>query len=61
MKLLPEDERKLFQKRGRFSIADVGRKRELKIKQFQKEKELKERVQVRSSSPCIPLEYRTDG
>lgn len=46
LKLLPEDEKKLFAKRGRFSFTDAGKRREAKIKQAQKEIELKQKVQV---------------
>lgn len=50
LKLLPDDEKKLFAKRGLFSFADAGKRREAKIKQGQKETELKRKVQV-----CIYL------
>jgi hypothetical protein len=46
LKLLPEDEKKLFAKRGRFPFSDAGKRREAKIKQAQKEIELKQKVQV---------------
>ncbi|KAL1732426.1 serine/threonine protein phosphatase PP2A-associated protein [Schizophyllum commune] len=43
--IVPEDERKLHE-RGTASIPDPARRRETKIKQFQKEKELKGRVEA---------------
>ncbi|KAL1746332.1 serine/threonine protein phosphatase PP2A-associated protein [Schizophyllum fasciatum] len=43
--IIPEDERKLHE-RGNASIPDPARRRETKIKQFQKEKELKGRVEA---------------
>lgn len=51
LRVLPDDERKLFSKRGRsfFGVnvgLDPGKRRDAKIKQFQKETELKQQIQV---------------
>lgn len=50
LRVLPDDERKLFSKRGRslFGVVglDAGKRRDTKIKQFQKETELKQQIQV---------------
>lgn len=55
--IIPDDERKLFGKKGRsfiLPIGDAGKKRELKIKQYQREKEMKEILQV-----SFPASYLT--
>lgn len=53
-RMLPDDERKLFSKRGKGLLGVIGmdasKKREMKIKQFQKEKELKDQIMV-----CLDL------
>ena len=46
--IVPAPERELFEKQAS-SIRDPAKKRELKINQFKKEKDLKNRIQVSSS------------
>ena len=43
---MPEKERALWKQKAS-AVTDPARRRELKIKQYQKEKELKARVEVR--------------
>ena len=44
-KVVPEAEKQIYSKRAS-SINDPAKRRELKIKQYQKEKELKTRIEV---------------
>ena len=51
--IVPAPERELFEKQAS-SIRDPAKKRELKINQFKKEKELKNRIQVGTPSLLMP-------
>lgn len=46
--MVPEDEQKLYSRKTA-EVADFAKRRELKINQFKKEKDLKARIEVRLS------------
>jgi TAP42-like family len=60
-KVVSDEERDLYAKKIN-DVRDPAKKRELKINQFKKEKELKGRIEVRllsMSVPCWPLRSLT--